>query len=172
MLCCSASSAGLASSIATRLDAPRDSASRPSAPEPAKASSTLAPSTASKRWISMLKIAWRARSEVGRTSSPSGTISLVPLCEPASMRMAPRFERRFLPLRRTGRGRARAIGLRGCILDPQLAAHLVHRLLFAQLLAQHLGRHFLDVAGIELAAQLERSIGDADQAADRPAEMA
>src|SRR5690349_18991409 len=112
MLRFSTSSAGRASSMATRYSAPRDKASRPSAPEPA------------------------------------GTASFVPLCAPASMRMAswlvpsvatrlvvPRLVgarfavTRFVCARTSGAGAfdAGAI-LRRRLLQLQLPAHLVHLL--------------------------------------------
>ena len=58
--------------------APRDSASIPSAPEPANASSTEAPSTA-PRLARMSKIASRTRSLVGRRPGDVGSSQLAPL---------------------------------------------------------------------------------------------
>src|SRR5262245_62330912 len=66
-------------STKTALAAPRERASRPSAPVPAKRSSTSAPSTGPMR----LKTASRTRSPVGRTSSPLGAKIRAPLREPA-----------------------------------------------------------------------------------------
>src|SRR3990170_2319521 len=78
------------SSMKTQKRAPRDSASSPSAPEPAKRSSTRAPSNST--WgapcSSTLNRAWRTRSEVGRVASPLGASIWVPLNLPATMRMS------------------------------------------------------------------------------------
>src|SRR6185312_6019910 len=68
--------------------APRDKASNPSAPEPAKRSITRASrnpfdQAACSR---MLKIAWRARSEVGRVASPGGAAKVLPRKLPETMR--------------------------------------------------------------------------------------
>ena len=70
-----------ARSLSTKvtLAAPRESASRPSAPEPAKRSSTLAPSTGPIR----LNAASRTRSPVGRVASPLGAAIRLPRCVPA-----------------------------------------------------------------------------------------
>ena len=73
--------------------APRDSASSPSAPLPAKASSTRAPcsgdvpSAANDPCSRMLNSASRVRSAVGRTSSPAGASMRRPLCLPPTMRI-------------------------------------------------------------------------------------
>src|SRR5216684_2151384 len=78
--------------------APRDSASRPKAPVPAKASSTRAPSntgrSAKRPWARMSKSASRARSPVGRTARTSGARSARPRCLPAMIRMALRHRAR------------------------------------------------------------------------------
>src|SRR4051794_17289982 len=63
--------------------APRESASNPSAPDPAKKSTTRAPGMSSCR---MLIHASRTRSRVGRTSSPAGASILLPRHFPATMR--------------------------------------------------------------------------------------
>src|SRR5687767_13670724 len=63
--------------------APRDSASRPIAPEPANRSRTSMPSTGPIR----LKAASRTRSPVGRVSRPPGAKIRVPLREPAMIRI-------------------------------------------------------------------------------------
>src|SRR5260370_22077396 len=72
--------------------APRDNASRPSAPVPAKASSTAAPANGMTAGAScpcdrMLNSASRARSLVGLTFSPGGASSRRPRCLPATIRM-------------------------------------------------------------------------------------
>src|SRR5882762_1368537 len=93
----------------------------------------------------MLKTACRARSEVGRVSSPSGALSLTPLWLPASIRirLQPDFRHDLLFL--------------GFLAEAELFFH-------------HLARHFLDLALLEMA-ELERTVGEADEATDRPAEM-
>ena len=68
----------------TQRRAPRESASSPSAPEPAKRSSTEASSTGPTR----LKSASRTRSPVGRVCSPFGAAILRPRCVPAMIRIA------------------------------------------------------------------------------------
>src|SRR6478672_11033302 len=70
-------------STKTALAAPRESASRPIAPEPANRSSTEAPSTGPIR----LKAASRARSAVGRVSCPFGAKIRAPLFDPAMILM-------------------------------------------------------------------------------------
>src|SRR6185437_13006237 len=118
--------------------APRDSASRPKAPVPAKASSTRASSytgrSAKRPCARISNSASRARSLVGRTARPSGALSARPRCLPAMMRTA---------------------------LD---------RSVRAELLAQHLARHFLDGAARQLA-ELERPVGDADEPRHAQAQM-
>src|SRR5882724_10530998 len=98
----------------------------------------------------MLKTACRARSEVGRVSSPSGAASLTPLWLPASIRIA----------NPGSLGRRFECGLR--LLFGFLAE--------AELFFHHLARHFLDLSLFEMA-ELERTVGEADEATDRPAEM-
>src|SRR5665213_2811618 len=77
-------SARLSASLSTSRQkrAPRDSASMPSAPVPANRSATAAFSTVNpmlkSRWSRILKIAWRVRSEVGRTSWFSGATNRRP----------------------------------------------------------------------------------------------
>src|SRR5689334_3487685 len=123
--------------------APRDSASRPKAPVPQKASSTMASTNteppSSVRWpcSSTSNSAWRVRSAVGRISRPAGASSLRPLSRPATIRIG-----RFRPAR-GGK---------------------------AELLAHHLGRHFLDGTARQFA-ELEGSVGSGDQPAHGPAEM-
>src|SRR5438876_1217471 len=73
-------------STKSALTAPRDSASRPSAPEPANRSSTRAPR--SGRWR-MENHASRTRSPVGRTLSPDGVFKRRPLNSPAIIRTIP-----------------------------------------------------------------------------------
>src|SRR5438094_4805985 len=63
--------------------APRESASSPIAPEPAKRSSTVASSTGPIK----LKAASRTRSPVGRVSIPLGAKIRAPLREPAMIRI-------------------------------------------------------------------------------------
>src|SRR6266550_330394 len=86
-----ASASGFCSKKTASL-APRDNASRPSAPVPAKASSTAAPAkgmppAARRPWQRMLNSASRARSLVGLTVSPDGASSLRPRCLPPTMRI-------------------------------------------------------------------------------------
>src|SRR3569833_1534799 len=94
----------------------------------------------------MLKMACRARSAVGRVSRPSGETSLTPLWLPASIRI----------------GLSRRLRLR---------LRRVLRRFDAELVFQHLAFDLLDLAHLEIA-ELERAVGEADQAAHRPAEMA
>src|SRR5438067_233587 len=81
--------ASAASSTNWQKRAPRDSASSPSAPVPAKRSSTLVPSTVkpSMPWTRILKIASRTRSEVGRVSRPAGAARLRPPSVPPTIRI-------------------------------------------------------------------------------------
>src|SRR5204863_8156966 len=70
---------------------PRDKASRPSAPVPAKASSTGrsakgSPVVAKRPCDRILNKDSRARSLVGRTASPGGATSRRPRCTPPTMR--------------------------------------------------------------------------------------
>ena len=63
--------------------APRDKASKPNAPVPANTSSTCtsvrgAPLLVSRPWVSLLKIASRTRSAVGRKVLPGAVSSLRP----------------------------------------------------------------------------------------------
>src|SRR5579862_8807213 len=91
MLAASASRACRSFSIKVANRAPRESASSPKAPVPAKTSSTRASSNtgagAKRPWARILKSAWRARSEVGRTASPGGAAMRRPRCLPATIRM-------------------------------------------------------------------------------------
>src|SRR5271169_3688536 len=125
-------------SMNTAWAAPRDNASRPSAPVPANASSTAAPengtpSTASWPCDRMLNSASRARSLVGLTVEPDGASSRRPRCLPATIRMR-------------------------------------HRASVAQLLAEHLLRHLVDLATRQIA-ELKRPVGEADQAGHLKTEM-
>src|SRR5207249_2992077 len=130
--------------------APRDSASRPSAPLPAKASSTRAsrieevPPPPKSACASTLNSASRARSAVGRTSCPGGTRIARPLCRPPTIRIA--------------------------ALRPRPAPPRLGRRARAELLAQHLAGYFLDRAGPQVT-ELERPEGQPDQPVHRPAEM-
>src|SRR5688572_14271102 len=72
-----------ATSTKSALAAPRDSASRPRAPEPAKRSSTRAPGSSG---CTMLIHASRARSPVGRTRSSRGALMVRPRHSPAMIR--------------------------------------------------------------------------------------
>src|SRR5580700_8748112 len=88
----SAASAARSVSIKAARAAPRDSASMPSAPVPAKASSTFSsangrPAAANSPCDKMLNSASRARSLVGRTASPGGAMSRLPRCLPPTTRM-------------------------------------------------------------------------------------
>src|SRR5690606_21615987 len=76
--------------------APRDSASSPSAPVPAKRSSTRTPSgRPSKRCWRTLNRVSRARSDVGRTERPDGACSRRPRSSPPTIRIVlARFARR------------------------------------------------------------------------------
>ena len=110
--------AAVSDSTNIALSAPRDSASRPSAPEPAKRSSTRAPSTGPR----IAKIASRTRSDVGLVLAPFGAKILAPLCEPPTIltravsrhRRARRSRRsaglRSLRARRPRRGRSSSSG--------------------------------------------------------------
>src|ERR1700746_1267128 len=85
----------------TAAAAPRDNASRPSAPVPAKASSTAAsakgtPLPANFPCDRILNSASRARSLVGLTVSPGGARRRRPRCLPATIRMAERLRQHFL----------------------------------------------------------------------------
>jgi hypothetical protein len=80
-----ASSAARSRSTNTARLAPRDNASMPSAPVPAKRSSTVA-STIAPRASSAENIASRTMSFVGLTRSPSGAVSLRPRALPAITR--------------------------------------------------------------------------------------
>src|SRR5690242_12101191 len=120
----------------------------------------------------MLKIACLARSAVGRVSRPSGAASLTPLWLPASIRIG--LSRRIwfcfrflLQLQLSGNARL----LCRLLLNLGRVVLLVLRRLDAELVLQHLALHLFDLAGLEVA-ELERTVGEADQAADRPTEMA
>src|SRR5439155_22744130 len=110
----SAASASRSRSMKAAALAPRDRASRPKAPVPAKPSSTGrsangSPMAAKGPCERMLKRASRARSLVGRTASPAGATRRRPRWLPPTMRIAP------------------------CA-----------RIAGAELLQQHLARHLLD----------------------------
>ena len=69
---------------------PRESASRPSAPDPANKSMTRASSSWNPiPWRKILNSDSRVRSEVGRVSRPEGADSLRPLQSPPTMRTGP-----------------------------------------------------------------------------------
>lgn len=78
-----ASSAALSCSTKRQCAAPRDNASRPSAPDPANKSSTLRPSKEPKRLVSIENKVSRVRSAVGRVASPFGATSFRPRHSPA-----------------------------------------------------------------------------------------
>src|SRR5579862_5501230 len=87
-----AASASRLFSIKTAASAPRDRASRPNAPVPAKASSTAfsangEPPVAKRPCDRMSNRASRARSLVGRTVSPGGATRRRPRWLPPTMRM-------------------------------------------------------------------------------------
>src|SRR5207237_1395530 len=91
MLRRNAASASRPSSIKAAALAPRDRASSPKAPVPAKASSTGRPAkgrpaAAKSPCERMLNKASRARSLVGRTASPGGAVRRRPRCTPPTMR--------------------------------------------------------------------------------------
>src|SRR5690554_6573928 len=130
-------------------EAPRDSASRPRAPLPAKASSTRAFTTGffpsvSRPASRMLNRASRLRSDVGRTSCPSGTCSRRPRYLPPTMRM-------------------RAFAGFGA---PRLAANDGR----TQLLAKNLRRDLLNIPFGE-SAKLKGPIGYPHQAINSVAQM-
>src|SRR5690625_31728 len=138
-----------ACSMKTTSEAPREKASIPSAPLPAKASSTRAPgkgetSSVSRPDCRMLKRASRLRSEVGRTSRPCGTCSLRPRYLPATTRMSSSC---------AGRRPVRALQEGG-----------------AKLLAQDLRRNLFDGA-FRKGSQLEGSIGHAHETVHLVAEV-
>ena len=118
--------------------APRDSASRPSAPEPAKASSTRAsisgevPSSRQLACTRMLNSASRARLAVGRVASPSGAASGA-----AAMLAADDLEHQRPPLVRLRRP--------GLGLGP---ARLARRPLDAQQVVERLRRDLVDAAAL------------------------
>src|SRR5581483_10553147 len=95
-----ARTASRSDSTSTAEAAPRESASRPIAPEPAKRSRTAAPSTGPIR----LNAASRTRSEVGRVSVPFGGKMRAPFREPATIRMG-----RRLGVERGGEGAVRIV---------------------------------------------------------------
>src|SRR5699024_11215869 len=76
-------------SLSTKVQwaAPRDSASTPSPPLPAKASSTRA-STTAPRLSRALNVASLTRSAVGRVPSPGGPERRMPRADPATTRTA------------------------------------------------------------------------------------
>src|SRR5262249_43417400 len=71
--------------------APRESASMPTAPEPAQTSTNRAPSIRGER---ILKSVSRSRSEVGRTATPSSVFNRWPLYIPAIIRIFEKAEGR------------------------------------------------------------------------------
>ncbi len=83
--------AGLARSTNTACAAPRDNASRPRAPVPAKTSSTEASAitgaSAHGACINMSNNAWRTRSAVGLVAVPDGACNERPRHSPAMMRI-------------------------------------------------------------------------------------
>src|SRR5690606_32059199 len=87
--------------------APRESASRPIAPDPAYRSSTRAPSRPPSSDMTEENRASRARSLVGRVVRPSGTEIRRPPAAPAMMRLMPET----LPVRGHGRPRRLLAGL-------------------------------------------------------------
>ncbi|GIH92417.1 hypothetical protein Psi01_30470 [Planobispora siamensis] len=80
-------------STSSAWDAPRDSASSPTAPDPAYRSSTRAPSSEPSSDPTVEKIASLARSLVGRVRFPGGTASRLPPAIPAMTRLTPPFSR-------------------------------------------------------------------------------
>src|SRR5580658_3761017 len=146
-----AANASWSRSMKTASAAPRDNASKPSAPVPAKASSTTAPAKgrplAAKRPCDrMLNNASRARSLVGLTASPGGASRRRPRCLPPTIRMRGPFGHggsellgeRFL--RHFGNRAAlktakleRAVGKTDQTRDlkPQMLQHATHLTVFA-----------------------------------------
>src|SRR5262245_25172825 len=121
--------------------APRDNASSPNAPVPAKASSTTAsvngiPSAAKSPCVRMLNSASRARSLVGLTVCPGGAKRRRPRWLPPTIRMP------------AGLGR-------GAV---------------SELLGQHFARHFGNRPARQIA-ELERPVGEADQPGYQKSQM-
>ena len=153
--------ASRSSSTNDAVAAPRESASSPSAPEPAKRSSTAASSTGPIR----LKAFSRTRSEVGRVSRPFGAAIRCPRWVPAmiltggqaSDRPRPgvrhRARRRGLPRPARGRPRRELPRELACLLD-QVAVDAELR--EAQVAPAGLAR----AEQLPLAAQLEVDLGE------------
>ena len=93
-------------STKTQREAPRESASRPIAPEPAKRSSTRAPSIGP----TIANADSRTRSPVGRVTTPFGAAIPWPFREPATIRTARRYPYRGGFTTRRGARRRRAGG--------------------------------------------------------------
>src|SRR3954470_4551139 len=89
MLARIASTAGRARSTRRASAAPRESASRPTAPVPANRSRNRLPRSGGTPCSSMLSRASRARSLVGRVSRPGGATRCRPRCRPAMIRTKP-----------------------------------------------------------------------------------
>ena len=133
--------------------APRDSASRPSAPVPANRSSTLAPSSSKSGMpcARMLKTDSRTRSEVGRVPS-SRRRGQRPAAEVAA------DDPHAQPLGlRGGLGRAARPSL---VIVGQTPSSAARRAPSCSI--EHAPLHRLDRAGLQVE-QLERPEGDADQ---------
>src|SRR5215467_8366463 len=77
----------------TTRTAPRDSASRPIAPEPANRSRTLAPGSGPRIAVTVANSPSLARSLVGRVAIPVGAASRRPPAIPAMIRITVRFPR-------------------------------------------------------------------------------
>src|SRR5215216_5929199 len=139
--------------------APRDSASRPSAPEPAKASSTRTsingevPSARQLAWARMLNSASRARLAVGRVAWPSGAAMARPRCLPPTI-FSMGSSASVPPVMGSGLG----LGF-----GP---AGLARRRLQPEQVVERLRRDLVDRTALELA-QMKRPKGDADQAHHR-----
>src|SRR5579875_1211998 len=171
MFCCKAARAARSCSMKLAWRAPRDSASSPNAPVPAKASSTIASMHAScsakRPCARMSNTASRARSLVGRTARPAGAMSARPRCLPAMMRIAAlcrvaahRFARAFAGTRPPSRFRFQLL----------LGGRRAWFRLVAELLVHHARRHFLERAARQVA-ELERAVSEADEPRHREAHM-
>src|SRR6185437_11790706 len=159
--------------------APRDRASRPNAPVPANASSTIASRQAScsenRPPARISNTDSRARSLVGRVVPPSGASRTRWRCLPAMIRMRLLLHPRMFGFRLVTRVLVRA----RWPLRPRLGLMPLRLRLFlggagfgflAKLLAHHTRRHFLDGAARQIA-ELEWAVGQADQPRHREAQM-
>src|SRR5580700_337581 len=89
MFCLMTALARAPDSTSSTRDAPRDSASRPTAPDPAYRSSTRVPVSGPTIEVTVPNRPSLARSLVGRVARPSGTASRRPPASPAMTRATP-----------------------------------------------------------------------------------